>query len=204
MRHITKAIILTLIVIPLIIVSYFFIDVPVGMWAIAHDDTTVYFVAEFISNFGEATYPLIISALLWLLWKFYKKNEVLAARASFFFLSIVITGLAANVLKGLFGKARPILLKNENEFGFSWFVLPNNYDHHAFPSGHTTTAFTIATALALMFPRWWPVFYAYAITIAFARIGAWDHYPSDVLAGALFGTLLTLLLFHSRLARKVQ
>lgn len=181
---------------PLIVLAYLFLDLPVGKWAIAHDNTTLFHVSEFISLFGEATYPLIISALLWLFWRFYKKNAHLASQAGFFFLSIVITGVSANIIKAIFGKARPILLKNEDDFGFKWFVLPNDYDHHSFPSGHTTTAFTIATALSLIFPKWWPAFYAYAITVGFARIGAWDHYPSDVLAGALYGTVLTLMLFH--------
>lgn len=196
MTHKKIALVLTAVTVPLIVLSYFFLDVNIARWAIAHDGTNVYHLSIFISHFGESTYPLIIAALLWLFWKFRKKNEALAARAGFFFLSIVITGVSANIVKGIFGKARPILLKNDDEFGFKWFVLPNDYDHHSFPSGHTTTAFTIATALSLMFPKWWPAFYAYAITIGFARIGSWYHYPSDVLAGALYGTILTLVLFH--------
>lgn len=196
MNHKKIILLLPLVFIPLITLAYLFLDKNIALWAIAHDQTPIFLVADFISLFGEATFPLIISALLWIFWKFYKKSELLAAKAGFFFLSIVITGVTANIVKAIFGKARPILLKNEDEFGFSWFVLPNDYDHHSFPSGHTTTAFTIATALSLIFPKWWPAFYAYAITIGFARIGAWDHYPSDVLAGALYGTVLTLVLFQ--------
>jgi len=196
MHHKKIALLLSVTLIPLITLSYLYLDLPVGRWAIAHDDTIYYELGEWFSLLGEATYPLVIAALLWLFWKFKTKNEAFASRASFLFLSIIITGVTANIVKAIFGKARPILLKNEEEFGFSWFVLPNDYNHHSFPSGHTTMAFTVATALALMFPKWWPAFYAYAITVAFARIGAWDHYPSDVLAGALYGTVLTLALFH--------
>lgn len=196
MSHTKIAILLSATLIPLIILSYLYIDVDVARWVIARDHTPLVYISEYISYLGESTYPLVISALLWLTWKFYKRNEAFAARAGFLFLSIVITGLSANVIKAIFGKARPHLLKNDDLFGFEWFVLPNDYNHLSFPSGHTTTAFTVATALSLIFPKWWPAFYAYAITVGLARIGSWNHYPSDVLAGALYGTLLTLLLFH--------
>ena len=183
--------------ITLIILSYFFIDLRVERWAITHPrGSSIFDISEFISHFGESTYPLIVSALLWLFWKFWKKSQELASKAGFFFLSIVITGLASNILKLIFGKARPLLLKDHEEFGFSWLVLPSDYVHQSFPSGHTTTAFTIATALTLMFPRWWPLFYGYAVMEGLSRIGVWFHYPSDVMAGALLGTTLTLLLYQ--------
>jgi membrane-associated phospholipid phosphatase len=182
---------------PLLVLCYFYIDIPVGRWAIAHDETFVSKAGDFVSLFGESTYWLIASALLWLFWRFKHKNKALASRAGFFFLSIVITGLGSNVLKLLFGKARPIVLKHDDFFGFTWLVTPADYDFHSFPSGHTTTAFTIATALALMFPRYWYFFYGYGFAMALSRIAAWNHYPSDVIGGAMFGTVVTLLLYKS-------
>ena len=198
MSHRIIALLFTVVLVPLIVLSYLYIDIPVGRWAIAQDGTVLDDISVVIGYFGESVYILIATALLWLIWTFIKKDKRLALQSRFIFLSIVITGVGVNVIKLIFGKSRPTLLKSSDEFGFQWFASFGDHAHASFPSGHATTSFTLATALSLMFPRWWPVFYTYAVTIALARVGAWDHYPSDVMAGALFGTVLTLLLYHSK------
>jgi len=141
----------------LVLLAYFFIDEKIARYAIAND-TTFSPIFDALSHGADSTYWLIASGVLWLIWTFYKKNEHRAKMVGFLFIATVTTGLSVNILKMLFGKARPILLKKEEIFGFDWFVLPSAYDYHSFPSGHTTTAFTIATVLTLMFPRYWPAF----------------------------------------------
>src|SRR5690606_28964955 len=61
------------------------------------------------------------------------------------------------------------------------------------PSGHTTTAFAAAVALGALFPRARWAFFAYAAVMAFSRIAVAAHYPSDVIAGAVFGGVGALL-----------
>ena len=181
--------------IPLILLAFFFIDKDIARYAIAHDETFSP-IFDALSHGADSTYWLIGSGVLWLIYKFYKKHEAHAKMAGFMFISVITTGLSVNILKMFFGKARPILLKKEEIFGFDWFVLPSAYDYHSFPSGHTTTAFTVATVLTLMFPRYWPAFYGYGIAMALSRVLNWDHYVSDVIAGAVFGTIATLLLYN--------
>lgn len=61
---------------------------------------------------------------------------------------------------------------------------------YSFPSGHTSQAFSVATSLAMAYPKWYIIAPAYlwAGTVAFSRMYLGVHYPSDILAGAIVGS----------------
>ena len=73
-------------------------------------------------------------------------------------------------------------------------------DHHfapftandAFPSGHTTQAFAMATVVAERSDEAWVGWCAYGVAglVGAARLETRDHFASDVVAGALVGTCL--------------
>ena len=73
---------------------------------------------------------------------------------------------------------------------FNSFIIPS--DQFSFPSGHTSGAFAIATGLALYFPQFAYVAYLWAALIGFSRVTLGVHFPSDTLAGALMGSLITV------------
>jgi len=59
----------------------------------------------------------------------------------------------------------------------------------SFPSGHTSNAFAMATAVSLAYPEWYIIAPAYlwAGTVGYSRMDLGLHYPSDVLFGAILG-----------------
>ena len=70
-------------------------------------------------------------------------------------------------------------------------------DGYSFPSGHATTSFGLAWIVSASYP-YLPVqiaVYGAAGLIAFSRVYVREHYPLDVLFGALLGSLVACLLF---------
>lgn len=94
-------------------------------------------------------------------------------------------GLLAMALKFSIGRARPKLHDTLGQFHFEPFAF--TYKINSLPSGHAATLLALATALALLAPRWRPLFYTVALWSAFSRVPTGQHYLSDVIAGAMLG-----------------
>lgn len=77
-------------------------------------------------------------------------------------------------------------------------------DEYSFPSGHSSSAATLATYLSLRYPSWYVVAPAvlYAGYTWYARMNLGVHYPSDVITGALIGTAIGYAAY--RLTETVQ
>jgi membrane-associated phospholipid phosphatase len=87
--------------------------------------------------------------------------------------AVIVNGLYTQVLKSAVGRARP-----------------DGSDRVSFPSGHTSTAFAIATVAERH--HGWKVgvpSYLAASAIGLSRIERNKHYLSDVLAGAALGVI---------------
>ncbi len=119
--------------------------------------------------------------------------------AWFLFTAVAFSGLATNVLKMIFARARPAFTP-EDQVWLSQH-LSSNYDFGSFPSGHATTAGALAMALALLFPRFRVFLLVLGAWIAFSRPAIGVHFPSDAMAGFLFGAAFSY--YYARLfARK--
>ncbi len=102
--------------------------------------------------------------------------------------ALYMTG--AFVLSSVITQATKRIVKRERPFDkYSFIVKRSSGGGYSFPSGHTSAAFTTATSLSLLFPKWYVVVPAFlwAGSVGYARMYQGVHYPSDVLAGALVG-----------------
>jgi membrane-associated phospholipid phosphatase len=91
---------------------------------------------------------------------------------------------AAVVVKIAVGRARPLQAPGDQD------VIRPFSGNSAFPSGHTTLAFGIASAIdAETRAKWVPyVVYPLAGMVAWSRVRDNEHWMSDVVAGAALGT----------------
>lgn len=93
-----------------------------------------------------------------------------------------LTHLLTSLLKDVIDRPRPtglVLDAVPRGFASGW----------SYPSGHSSMAFALATAFALLVPSrgWRTVAFAFAVLTAVARVYLGVHFPLDVLAGAAWG-----------------
>jgi undecaprenyl-diphosphatase len=78
-------------------------------------------------------------------------------------------------------------------------------DNPSFPSGHASSAFAAAAALAVFAPRWLgAAFLAVAALIGVSRTELGVHYATDVIAGAILGVLIGLATGLALLGRPLE
>jgi membrane-associated phospholipid phosphatase len=96
--------------------------------------------------------------------------------------SVVAAGLTTGALKEITGRFRPDTTTDP-------YVFRPFTNHDAFPSGHATMAFALATSLSAEIHRPWAtaLLYAGATGTAWSRLNDQKHWLSDVLAGATVG-----------------
>ncbi|CAI2935444.1 phosphatase PAP2 family protein [Aminobacter sp. P9b] len=122
-------------------------------------------------------------------------------QAAFLFGSIAITGIAVNLVKIVIGRARPSMFGELGAYHFDPFVVSKYFS--SFPSGHSTTLGTVAAVLMIWFPRQWLPIGLVCLMLSAFRVPAAAHYPSDVVAGFLFGFVLTVVMARFLAARRV-
>jgi len=104
--------------------------------------------------------------------------------ALYFLLASALSAGLVQLLKALFGRARPedILV---------------HVDPGSFPSGHVANAATVAVVLALIFQRtWlWVAAVAWVVLMALSRTYLGAHWVSDTVGGAVLGASVAVLLW---------
>ena len=110
--------------------------------------------------------------------------------------SVVLATAITGVLKGTMGRARPFVTNDTNPANFQLLGGFGDSDRQSFPSGHTTTAFAVASSITSETRRLHPtyvkfvapVLYGGATLVGLSRMYHNKHWASDVVLGAGIGT----------------
>jgi membrane-associated phospholipid phosphatase len=118
-----------------------------------------------------------------------------------FFVILLASGIAVQILKHLIGRPRPDLMA---EFGaFALAPLRPGTGFNSFPSGHSSTMAALAVLLCWLVPPGRAVWIGAAVIIGLSRIATLQHYASDVFAGWTLGAAIGLLGLSLTLSHKV-
>ena len=181
--------------------GFFFVDEAAAQWKTSLPKETLDLFRA-ITRLGKSENYLVPSGIIVLGLAFAPWSRLtLSAKAALFqlqmmalfiFVAVAGAGLSNNVIKILIGRARP---RYFGEFGAHYFDSPGwTSGFQSFPSGHSTTAGAMAIALTLLFPRFKWLWIAIGLWIAFSRVVVGAHYPSDIVAGFLYGAVFAWLL----------
>lgn len=158
-----------------------------------HEPFNTFF--RYATHAGEAG-PYIVAAVTLLVLGRYQDLALLAVS------SLLVLTLSF-LLKDQFGIARPLTWFSEAERWQEIVTVPGvvlNSGNTSFPSGHTMSAFSLYGLLALMLPwryrQWGLLFALLAILVGISRIFLVQHYLVDVLAGAVIGLVLSVLVWY--------
>lgn len=139
---------------------------------------------------GDGIFAICLIAIMF----FYFKRKQLGFALLYSFL---ISGVSAQIIKNLFNSPGPKLyfeagtyLNFVNDFSLS--------GNSGFPSGHTATAFAIATVLVLMMKNknGQLLILMAAVLVGYSRIYLAQHFLLDVIIGALIGTASGVISFY--------
>ncbi len=136
------------------------------------------FLAKYLGYF------LILATIAFLL----SAKSKFVSNSIFILLSLILSrGLIAETIRFIFPRTRPFAALDFEPLVNHLSATP------AFPSGHASFYFALATALIILNYRWkWWVL-AGVIIMGVARIFVGVHWPADILAGAIVGILSVLV-----------
>lgn len=132
---------------------------------------------------GMIWVPLFVYVLL------FKRNYFVAVLAGLIFCTILTQFIKRVVFPNDF---RPIVVLANKVRAIPGYYMNRE---HSFPSGHTSTAFTLALLCAFIVKRnFWVYFFPLiAFFVGYSRVYLAQHFVTDVLAGIFIGVISSYL-----------
>jgi len=179
------------------LILFFFFDKPINLWINDNwAETWVHYWGTYISYLADGSFVRLGLALCFII--IIICDASLKKRWTRYLLYICLSAAIALVigegLKYLLGRHRPVMLFDNNLYGLHFFS--SEWALNSTPSGHTLRAFSMLTALSMLYRRLAIAFIALAVFIGLSRVVVTAHYPSDVVFGAFIGVFAALWVYR--------
>jgi len=136
---------------------------------------------------GYFGYVLVFLLLLFLVKNFRKYWRMVASALS---AAILARLVIVEIIRYFLPKPRPFIENHVN-------LLLDHLNQSAFPSGHAAFYFAIATVVYFANKKTGIFFLIASFLISLSRVFAGIHWPSDILVGAIIGTLSAFFILRS-------
>ena len=162
-------------------------DLPILDWIRANmANPFLDFIMPIITLLGDAGIFWIACAVILLFTKKYRKVGLGMGIA--LLMGLVVCNM---ILKPSVGRIRPYDF--QETLGVTINLLIEKQHDFSFPSGHTIASFEACTVLLLGDKKLGIPATLLAILIAFSRLYLYVHYPTDVIASVILGTLFGII-----------
>ena len=177
------------------------------------DHRLFYFINHTLSNrffdwiipymrYPQFWIPVYVFIFICCLWRYKKQGVVIILLLAATF-GVADFG-SAGVIKPLVKRLRPC---NDPQMAQTIISRVPCGTGYSFPSSHASNHFAIAICLICVFHKRWRGIWFWAIlwacVVCFAQMYVGVHYPVDILAGAIYGTIVGYL-FGSVLYKKLE
>lgn len=138
---------------------------------------------EFVTSLGDKGLFFILLGAVLLLFPRTRRTGAAVL------LSLTAGFLVGNLfLKNAFMRQRPCWLDP------AVVLLIETPSDYSFPSGHSLASFETAVSIFLYHKKWGTAAILLAVLIAFSRLYLFVHFPTDVAAGAVLGSLIAWMI----------
>ena len=135
-------------------------------------------VMKFITFLGDAGWIWILTGVTLLFFK--KTRRIGTAICLALIFNLVVTNIT---LKPLIARTRPFDLAEGIK------LITDKPTDFSFPSGHSSASFAASVAIFCNNKKYGAFALVLALLIAFSRLYLYLHFPSDVLAGSIIGSV---------------
>lgn len=140
----------------------------------------------FFTNLGDAGILWIVIAVILLFIKKTRKCGIMML------ISMALGLIIGNgIIKNWIQRPRPYWIDSSLPL-----LIPELKDY-SFPSGHTLACFEASVMIFLHNKKWGIAAMVVSLIIAFSRMYLFVHFPTDVLGGAILGTIISIVVYYT-------
>lgn len=171
------------------------VDESVARFMHAHRDWAA--GAAWVAESGDSLYWFIAFGIGFVVLHLRRAHD--AARWCFLAIaSLAASGIVSGILKATLARWRPRAFVADGSFdgdaGFAFPAFIIEHVRNSYPSGHATTAFTLAALATLKWPRMAALWVVLGAVVAGSRVVQNSHWLGDMLAGSALGWITPWML----------
>ncbi len=135
--------------------------------------------------------PLYAFLIVFIIRKFGHQSVVILL--SICILILLVDQTTSSLMKPYFARLRPC---HDDSMSSLVHLVTTCGGQYSFVSGHAANTFSLATFIYLIFrTQYWGLLFAWAGIVSYSRIYVGVHYPFDVVAGAVYGAVVGIIIF---------